>query len=115
MKKLLIIAMLLVATSANAFYTTFEYDVNRLREGVFKQEKGTVEQKEEFMRKMIPVIKQAREEAYTRVTMGCSADVARLCSQNAQDIDSSVKCLSENVAKLSSACGYVIQQNFRKK
>lgn len=115
MKKILILAMLLVSTSANAFYTSFEYDINRLREGVFKQEKGTIEQKEKFMEQMTPVIKQAREEAYTRVAMGCSADVARLCPQFAQDIDSSVKCLSENITSVSGACGYVIQQNFRKK
>lgn len=115
MKKILILAMLTVATSANAFYTSFEYDMARLREGVMKQQKGTLEQKEAFLRQVEPTIKQAREAAYTRVVAGCSADVVRLCPGVAQDIDKSVKCLSENRAKLSSSCKYVVQQNFRQK
>lgn len=113
MKKLLIMAMLLVATSANAFYTTFDYDMKRLREGVFAQQKGTVEQKEAFIQQIKPTIRQARDEAFTRVTVGCATDVARICPNVIENIDLSVKCLSDNQPKLSTSCKYVIQQNFR--
>lgn len=112
-KKVIILVMLLTSMSANAFYTTFEYDMTRLREGVMKQQKGTIEQKEAFLTKIEPVILKAKKDAYTRISSGCYADVARLCPSKVDDIYMSVKCLSDNKAKLSSSCKYVIKQNFR--
>lgn len=114
MKKILIIALVLLANSANAFYTSFDYDIERLREGVMKQQ-GTLEQKEAFIVKITPTIKQAREQAYTRIAQGCTTDIARLCPSQAGNTDASVKCLSDNQAKLSSSCTYIVKQNFRQK
>lgn len=113
-KKVILIAMLCISMSANAFYTSFEYDMARLREGVNKQN-GTQEQKDAFMQKIKPTIKDARDQAYARVVTGCSTDVARLCSEVSGSVDSSVKCLSDNKLKLSGSCKYIIKQNFRQK
>tara|TARA_Y100001960_G_scaffold198599_1_gene207896 strand:+ start:2119 stop:2463 length:345 start_codon:yes stop_codon:yes gene_type:complete len=114
MKKILLAALILVSTNANAFYTTYEYDINRLREGVYKQQ-GTVAQKEAFMQKMVPVIQQARAEAYTRVVEGCVQDLRILCQDAAATLDAKVKCISDNQAKLSKTCKFTISENFRKR
>ncbi|HAG52402.1 MAG TPA: hypothetical protein DCL21_01295 [Alphaproteobacteria bacterium] len=114
MKKILIIAMLLVSTSANAFYTTFEHDIERLREGVYKQQ-GTIAQKEAFLQKIIPLIKQRREEAYLNIASACAGDAKKLCPKAPNTIDAKVKCVSEKQTKISNVCKFTIRDNFRKK
>jgi len=114
MKKILILAMLLISTSANAFYTTFEYDVQRVREGVYKQQ-GTIAQKEAFLERIIPLIKAKREEAYLNIASSCSADARKLCPKAPNTIDAKVKCVSENKSKISDICKFEIKNNFRRK
>jgi uncharacterized protein YdbL (DUF1318 family) len=114
MKKLIIIMLITLSiTKANAFYTSFEDDIKTLKEGVYSQQKGTVEQKDAFIKRIVPTIRQARDQAYNKIAVGCAADVIRMCSKYQENVDLSVKCLSDNKRMLSSACRYVIQQNFR--
>lgn len=113
MRTILIILALFTATSANAFYTTFEYDIEHLRKGLEEEGKGTKFQRDAFITQITETIRQAREDAYERIVTGCRTDVARLCQGLKINNDSSVRCLSDNKEKLSASCNYVIQQNFR--
>lgn len=109
---IIFLLFVVVSLNANAFYTTFDQDVESLRKSINSQE-GSMPQKEKFLKKVIPVVKQAREEAYSRVASECIKDLKQYCPK-AKTLDSKVKCLSEHKRILSKTCTHSVEYNFRK-
>lgn len=104
--------MTLFTLNANAFYTTFEEDVEVLSKSVYAQQ-GSMVQKEKFLNDLIPVVKKARMDAYSRVASECIKDLKKNCPAE-KDLDSKVKCLSAHQNALSNTCNAAIDNNFRK-
>lgn len=114
MKKLLIMALMLVSASANAFYTTYEHDIEKIREGVAKETRATQAEKEAFMQKIIPFILEQRDMAFTKILEGCSADVRSMCKDTKPNLDAKVKCISDNEAKVTDTCKFTIDQVYKR-
>jgi hypothetical protein len=112
MKIILTTLMMVFAFNANAFYTTFEEDVEALSKSVYEQD-GTMLQKEQYLNSLIPVVRKARMDAYSRVASECIRDVEVYCAKY-NDLDSKVKCLSAHKNALSSTCEAAVDNNFRK-
>lgn len=112
MKIFLTTLITLCALNANAFYTTFEEDIEVLSKSVYSQQ-GSMIQKEKYLNSLIPVVKKARMDAYSRVASECIKDLKKNCPQ-AKDLDTKIKCLSAHQNVLSNTCSAAVDNNFRK-